>query len=109
MACLCVAIAASACAQSQRKGGVHGFSHTHRSELPPGEAARCFARNTEEHSSALVAEVSGDYVTVRVKNGVTYGTAAYRRSGSGSLGTITLNVTTPGRRNDLFNALVAGC
>lgn len=100
---------AAACAQAQRERGAYGASHTHRSQLPPEQAARCFARNAEEHSSALVAEVTGADVTVRVKNGVTYGTAAYRRSGAGSTGTITLNVTTSGRRNDLIQSLVQGC
>ena len=106
--CLCIAATASACAQAQRQPGAYGSSHTHRSQLAPEQAARCFARNAEEHSSALVSEVNGTAVTVRVKNGVTYGTAAYRRTGAGSVGTITLNVTTSGR-NDLFTSLVQGC
>jgi hypothetical protein len=108
VACLCVACAATACAQPQRQQAAYGSSHTHRSQLPPEQAARCFARNAEERSSALVADVNGGDVTVRVKNGVTYGTAAYRRSGAGSIGAITLNVTTSGR-NDLFDFLVNGC
>lgn len=105
-----IAIAlASACAQAQRQSGAHGSTHTHRSPLPPEKAASCFGRNAEEHSSALVSAVSGGDVTVRVKNGVTYATAAYRRAGAGSVGSITLNVSTSGRRSDLFDALVEGC
>lgn len=105
-----IAIAlASACAQAQRQSGAYGSTHTHRSQLPPEKAASCFARNAEEHSSALVSTVTGGDVTVRVKNGVTYATAAYRRSGAGSVGSVALNVTTSGRRNDLFDTLVEGC
>lgn len=106
---LLAVVIASACAQAQRKPAAHGSTHTHRSQLPPEKAAGCFARNAEEHSSALVSEVTGGEVVVRVKNGVTYATAAYRRSGAGSVGSIALNVMTSGRRGDLFDALVEGC
>ena len=56
---------------------------------PPEKAARCFAHNAEEHSSALVSEVRIDRdgtaaVVVRVKNGITYATADIRRSGQAS-------------------------
>ena len=105
LAGVCIAIVAACAAQRDS----HGSTHTHRSQLAPEAAARCFARNAEEHSIALKSEVSGANVTVRVKNGVTYATAAYRRSGSGSVGTIDLNVTRSGRRNDLFDSLVEGC
>ena len=85
-----------------------------RFKQPPIEAARCFARNAEEHSTALVAEVNatrdgGAQVIVRVKNGVTYATADVRRAGAASSGTITLMVRTSGRRSDLLDALVEDC
>ena len=99
----------SACAQAQRQAGAYGSTHTHRSQLAPAEAALCFARNAEERSSALKSEVTGTDVIVRVKNGVTYATATFQRSGAGSVGTINLNVTSSGRRNDLFDFLVEGC
>ena|SRR5687767_13322602 len=99
---------ASACA-AQRESSAYGSTHTHRSKLAPAEAARCFARNAEEHSSALKSEVTGGDVIVRVKNGVTYATASYRRSGAGAQGAITLNVTSSSRRSDLFDTLVEGC
>jgi hypothetical protein len=84
-----------------------------RLQQPPAPAAACFARNAEEHSSALVAEThsEGDRAEtiVRVKNGVLYGTATFVRAGAGSNATITLNVTTTGRRSDLVDALIEGC
>jgi len=85
-----------------------------RFQLPPEQAARCFGRNAEDHSSALASEVAvqrdgGAETIVRVKNGVTYATAQFRRAGSGSTGEIQLNVTTTGRRGDLVDALVKGC
>jgi hypothetical protein len=102
------------CAQPARQGGAYGSTHTHRSALPPEQAARCFARNAEEHSSALVAEVSTGSdgradVTVRVKNGVTYATAEFRRSGAGSTGAIALMVVSSGGRSDLIQSLTEGC
>jgi hypothetical protein len=85
-----------------------------RFQLPPEKAARCFARNAEDHSSALASEVNvnrdGTAETiVRVKNGVTYATAQFRRAGNGSTGELHLMVTTTGRRADLVDALVKGC
>lgn len=103
------------CAGTQREGsGSYGSTHTHRSSLPPDQAARCFAHNAEEHSSALVAEVATGRdgrteVTVRVKNGVTYATAEFRRAGSGSTGTIALMVVSSGGRGDLIDSLTEGC
>jgi hypothetical protein len=101
------------CAQAQRQSGQFGSTHTHRFLKPPREAAHCFARNAEEHSSALVAEVnardSGAEVIVRVKNGVTYATADLRRASTGSSGAITLMVRSSGRNDDLLGALVEGC
>src|SRR5688572_5296082 len=103
---LAAALVPAGCASTQRQSGAQGSSHTHRSQLPPDKAARCFARNAEEHSSALVSEVSptssGTQVIVRVKNGVTYATASYRQSGSGSVGAIQLMVVSSGRRDDLY-------
>ena len=104
---------ASACAAPARPAAAYGSRHTHRFQQPPDKAASCFARNAEEHSSALVADVrpgrDSAQVIVRVKNGVMYATADFERAGSGSTGTIALNVTTTGRRSDLFDSLVEGC
>jgi len=84
-----------------------------RLTLPPLEAARCFARNAEEHSGALVAEAraqrDGAETIVRVKNGVTYATAEFRPSGKGSTGEVELMVRTSGRQSDLLDALFKGC
>ncbi len=85
-----------------------------RLQLPPAEAARCFARNAEEHSSALVAEVRSDRdggaeTIVRVKNGVTYATGQFRPAGNGSRGEIELMVKTSGRQSDLLDALFQDC
>lgn len=103
----------AACAVSPRQGVSYGSRHAHRFQQPPEQAAACFARNAEEHSSALAAEVrpGGDraQVVVRVKNGVTYAIADFERAGSGSTASIVLNVATSGRRNDLVDALVEGC
>ena len=90
-----------------------GSRHTQRVKLPPDLAAKCFARNAEEHSGALLAEVTSgrDHasVTVRVKNGVVYAAGEFRRAGGGSTAVLELNVTTSGRRSDLVDALLAGC
>ena len=101
------------CSVGQRASAQFGSTHTHRFEKPPAEAARCFARNAEEHSSALVSEVNargdGAEVIVRVKNGVTYATADSRRAGAGSSGRVSLMVRSSGRKDDLFGSLVEGC
>lgn len=91
-----------------------GSRHTVRLKLPPLKAAHCFARNAEDHSSALVSEVraegdGGAQTIVRVKNGVTYATAQFARAGSGATGEIRLMVTSTERRSDLVDALVQGC
>ena len=109
-----VLLALVGCAQAQRPQPEYGSRHTHRFQQPPRQAAQCFARNAQEHSSALVAQVNatregGAQVVVRVKNGVPYATADLRSSGTASTGTITLMVRTSGRRNDLLEALVEGC
>ena len=112
-AILLAGLLAGGCSGAQRGGGDTGSVHSHRFKQPPREAAQCFARNAEEHSSALAAEVNGTRdgaeVVVRVRNGVTYATADFRKSGAGSAGTITLMVRTSGRRSDLLDALVEGC
>ena len=78
-------------------------------------AAECFARNAEEHSSALVAEVRPPdargrvEVIVRVKNGVTYATADIRPAGQRAEGTITLMVVSTRGRAELVRTLVEGC
>jgi hypothetical protein len=91
-----------------------GWRHVVRLELPPLKAARCFARNAEDHSSALAAEVrpdrdGGAETIVRVKNGVTYATGQFRPAGNGSRGEIELMVKTTGRQSDLLDALLQGC
>ena len=113
-ACAAVLLGLAGCAQAQRAPAEYGSRHSHRFQHPPRQAAECFARNAQERSSALVAQVNatregGAQVIVRVKNGVTYATADLRPSGAASVGTITLMVRTTGRRNDLLEALVEGC
>lgn len=108
-----LAVLVVACAGPSNPAASQGLRYTVRLQSPPAEAAACFARNAEEHSSALMAEVrSGPdraEVTVRVKNGVLYGTANFRRAERGSSGDIALNVTTSGRRGNLIEALTQGC
>lgn len=114
IAALGVSTLLAACSFGQAaSGGFGGSTHTVRMQQPPAQAARCFARNAEEHSSALVAEVNstrdgGAETIVRVKNGVLYGTADFRRAGAGSSATITLMVITA-RRSELLDSLVEGC
>ncbi|HZN24200.1 MAG TPA: hypothetical protein VFB75_08225 [Burkholderiales bacterium] len=108
-----ILMAFTGCAQPQSHGGTYGSTHSFRSQQSPERAARCFARNAEEHSSALAAEVTpgegAARVVVRVKNGVTYATADFRRSGAGSVGSITLMVVSSGRQSDLIDSLTEGC
>jgi hypothetical protein len=90
-------------------------SVNHRFIHPPQLAASCFARNAEEHSSALVSEVrQADgrghvEVIVRVKNGVTYAITELRPTGTGSNGMIRLAVFSSGGNRDLVRSLVEGC
>ena len=113
--CLLLLVLTAACAQlspaPSRDAGAYGSQATHRFQLPPEKAARCFAHNAEEHSSALVSEVQlrsdgGADVIVRVKNGVTYATAEINRAGTG---TIRLMVMRSGAGRDLVEELVEGC
>jgi hypothetical protein len=103
----------AACTGPTRQQPGHGSRQNVRLQQPPDRAAACFARNAEEHSSALAAEVrpGGDRaeVIVRVRNGVLYGTADFRRAGSGSTATITLNVSSMSRGGNLMDELVEGC
>ncbi|HEV7802424.1 MAG TPA: hypothetical protein VGP15_15205 [Burkholderiales bacterium] len=103
----------AACTGPTRQQPSHGSRQSVRLQQPPDRAAACFARNAEEHSSALAAEVrpGGDRaeVIVRVRNGVLYGTADFRRAGSGSTATITLNVSSMSRGGNLMDELVEGC
>jgi len=81
----------------------------------PQRAGECFARNAEEHSSALVAEVRPPdarghvEVIVRVKNGVTYATVDLRPVGQRADGTITLMVISSRGSRELVRSLVEGC
>ena len=108
MACIWLASCAA-----PKSAASYGSRHTHRTQLSPQDAAACFARNAEEHSGALVAEVQKErdwaQAIVSVRNGVFYASAEYRRSATGATGAIALNVRTSGRRDDLFLALVEGC
>ena len=109
----------SACGTSFAGGGgasrsaITPHQHSVRLRQAPEAAARCFARNAEEHSSALVAEVTGgpsrSDVVVRVKNGLVYALASFARSGTGSNADITLIITTSGRMSDLLGELTVGC
>jgi hypothetical protein len=101
------------CSSASRQGVSGSSEATARVALPPDRAAACFAHNAVEHSSALIAEVhpGGDRaeVIVRVKNGVLYATADFRRAGAGSTVALTLNVTTNSSRSELVDALLEGC
>jgi len=114
IAALVVCIPLAACSFGQAaSGGSGGSTHTLKMQQPPAQAARCFARNAEEHSSALVAEVNstrdgGAETIVRVKNGVLYASAEFRRAAAGSSATITLMVISR-RRSELLDSLVEGC
>jgi hypothetical protein len=87
----------------------------HQFAQPPQRAGACFARNAEEHSSALVAEVrppdarGNVEVIVRVKNGVTYATLELRPAGQGADGTITLMAVSSRGTQELVRTLVEGC
>jgi hypothetical protein len=108
---IAVSLLLAACSSGARNAGPS--SETVRLKLPPDQAAACFARNAEEHSGALVAEVSPGRdraeVVVRVRNGVVYAMADFARAGAGSTARLTLNVTSRGRRSDLVDALLEGC
>ena len=101
------------CALVRKEASVTTVSH--RFIHPPQQAASCFARNAEEHSSALVSEVRQPdarghvEVIVRVKNGVTYAMAELRPIDTGSNGTIRLAVFSSGGNQDLVRSLVEGC
>ena len=103
----------AACAVSP-SGDDYGSTYTHRFKLPPQAAAECFARNAEEHSSALVSQVTptgdgGARVLVQVKNGITYATGDFRRSGNASIASIALMVVGSVGRDDLVGSLTKGC
>jgi hypothetical protein len=108
---LCCAVVA--CSTRPAPNVSHGSRHTYQSARTPEQAAACFARNAEEHSSALVAEVQSQpdwaQALVHVRNGVFYASAEFRRTARGAAGTIVLNVTTSGRGDDLFQELLEGC
>ena len=110
---ICTLLAACSFGQAASDSGSVGSTHTVRLQQAPAQAARCFARNAEEHSSALVAEVNstrdgGAETIVKVKNGVLYASADFRRAAAGSSATITLMVMTR-RRSELLDSLLEGC
>lgn len=112
LACgLMVALWAAGCAETPRYGD---SQYVHRFTRPAAEAARCFARNAEGHSSALVARVSpagrGGYdVVVTVKNGTPYAQARIEPAAGGSTGTMTFNVQSSEGNARLRDVLVEGC
>jgi hypothetical protein len=113
-ACLVLLTLVNACASPPRSATAIGSEHRHRFQQPPEKAARCFAHNAEEHSSALMSEVrvkadGSAEVIVRVKNGVLYASAEINRAGNASTGTIHLMVRTSRGSGDLLEALVEGC
>jgi Flp pilus assembly protein TadD len=55
---LLLMLAFAGCAAHSRGSASQGGTHSYRSQQAPEAAARCFARNAEEHSSALAAEVT---------------------------------------------------
>lgn len=87
----------------------------HAFTQPPRQAAACFARNAERHSSALVAEVGTPnangvvIVEITVRNGVSYASAELRPAGRGSSGVLTLMVTAKGGMRQLIEILTEGC
>jgi hypothetical protein len=87
--------------------------HVQRFALQPEAAARCFARNAEAHSSALVARISrggnGYDVAVNVRNGLPYAAARIESDGTGARGVIELNVLPSQGTRELLDALVDGC
>jgi hypothetical protein len=112
LACTAIVLV-GACATPAPSSGV-GAQHAQRFALPADKAAACFARNAEEHSSALVSEVrtranGGRQVIVRVKNGVLYANAEIEPAGSGSRATITLMVVSRSGQGDLLASLTEGC
>jgi hypothetical protein len=112
-AALLVAACSGACAQVPRQSAGVGARHAHHFKLPADKAAACFARNAEEHSSALKAEVqrrgAAANVIVRVKNGVLYATAEIEPASAGSDASIILMVRTNNPRDELLQSLVEGC
>jgi hypothetical protein len=102
-----------ACAGCAYRSSDTDTGHVHRFTLQPEAAARCFARNAEEHSSALVAQISsrgGGYdVAVNVRNGLPYATAHIESGGTGARGVIELNVLPSQGTRELLDALVDGC
>lgn len=87
--------------------------YTHRFSLPADQAAKCFARNAELHSSALVASISaerGGYaVSVHVRNGTPYALAHITPAGMRANGIVDLYVRSSGGNRQLLDALVEGC
>jgi hypothetical protein len=111
--CAALALAALAGCAPMTPAPAFGSRHEVRLSQPPAQAAQCFARNAEAHSSALESEVRqsgrGMQVIVRVKNGVTYATADIDGHGGGSIARIDLNVVSTGGASDLVSRLTEGC
>jgi hypothetical protein len=111
---LALALLSPGCMTTVREDGA-ATTVRQRFAQPPQQAAACFARNAEAHSSALAAEVrppdrrGNVEVVVRVRNGVVYATAELRPAGSQAEGTITLMVVSKGGQRQLVDALVEGC
>ena len=111
--CPLLLLALAGCAPVQQD--TPGSAVRHLFAQPPQRAGACFARNAEEHSSALVAEVRPPdprgrvEVIVRVKNGVTYATAEIRPVREAAEGTITLMAISSRGSRELLRTLVEGC
>jgi len=106
-------LALASCAPVQKD--TPGNAVEHLFAQPPQRAGACFARNAEEHSSALVAEVRPPdargrvEVIVRVKNGVTYATADIRPVRDAAEGTLTLMAISSRGSRELLRTLIEGC
>jgi hypothetical protein len=102
-----------ACAGCAYRSSDTHTGYLHRFALQPEAAARCFARNAEAHSSALVARISrggdGYDVAVNVRNGLPYAAAHIESGGTGARGVIELNVIPSQGTRQLLDALVEGC
>lgn len=106
-----VALLAAGC--TMLPGG-RDSGYEHRFRLSATEAARCFARNAEAHSSALSSEISagqrGSFlVVVRVKNGAPYASARIEPAERGATGLVDLNVQSSQGNRQLLEELVRGC
>lgn len=113
LACVVTMAALAGCPFASKEGSPTVVRHAFTQ--PPPQAAACFARNAERHSSALIAEVGRPNangvisVEVTVRNGVSYASAELRPAGRGSSGVLTLMVTAKSGMRPLIEQLTEGC